>query len=305
MFSKRIAWLLLSVLVVLGGLVACSEQTGTTERPEEGLLIVTSFSILADIIQNVTGERGHVDYIVPIGDDPHEYEPVPSDFRKISQADVFYLNGFDLEEWLERLASSTTTTPIVEIAEGITPIPVSEGSTEPDPHAWLSVEYVKLYVQHILADLIERDPEGESYYQQQAAAYLTELDSLNEWILTQTQRIPEENRVIVLSENAFKYFGLSYGFETLGIWELNSHEEGTPRQIERLVNLVKDRKIPALFVESTIDRRYMEAVSISTGVPIAGKIYTDALGPAGSGAETYIEMIRHNVNTIVEGLSKN
>ncbi len=286
-------------VLVLAGCGDGNEQ----EIENEGMQVTVSFSILADFAEQVVGERGTVEYLVPIGEEPHEYEPVPSDFQKVSDADVFYVNGLDLEEWLSGLVQNVGDVPIVELTGGIEPVPL-EGEDGSDPHAWLSPELAPVYIENLVEDLVERDPEGEEEYRENADAYLEELEELHEWTVEETDQVQEEDRYIVMSENAFKYFGRSYNFETDGVWEINSHEEGTPGQINRLVDLVEEEQIPALFVESTIDQRYMETVSDNTGVDIFGEVYTDALGTEGSGAETYIDMMRHNVETIVSGLSQ-
>lgn len=279
------------------------DANGVSEEAIEGLEIMTSFSVLADVIENIIGDRGSVDYVVPIGEEPHEYEPIPSDFRKLSDADVFYVNGMDLEEWLETVTASVTDTDIVTVSDGVTPIPL-QNDDENDPHAWLSPKNVIIYVENILADLIERDPEGKELYETNAEAYIAELKELDEWIAEQVASIPEEQRVIVVSENAFKYFGKDYGFHTEGIWEINSHEEGTPQQFARLTELVKERNVPALFIESTVDPRYMNTISENTGVDIFGEVYTDAIGETGTDAGSYIGMIRHNVQMFVDGLGQ-
>ncbi|EGL82713.1 ABC-type metal ion transporter, periplasmic subunit [Caldalkalibacillus thermarum TA2.A1] len=280
-----------------------TEQGDGARADGEGLYIATSFSVLADIVQNIIGDRGQVEYVVPIGEEPHEYEPVPGDFRIISDADVFYVNGLDLEEWLEKIVSNVSETEIVPVSAGVTPIPLVGSEEETDPHAWLNPRHVITYVENITEDLIARDPQGEALYRQNAEQYIAQLEELDAWIEEQISQIPEKHRVIVLSENAFKYFGERYGFETEGIWEINSHEEGTPQQIARVVELISARQIPAVFVETTVDQRYMNRVAEEAGVRIAGEIYTDAVGPEGSGAETYIEMMKHNVNVFVEGLT--
>lgn len=297
---KKAVFLFVFFVLISGILVGC-DNNGVEEEQSDGLAITTSFSVLGDIIDQIIGDRGHVDYIVPIGEEPHEYEPVPSDFRNVSDADVFYVNGLDLEEWLENIVENVTDTEIVTLADGVTPIPL-EGDDEADPHAWLSPKNVIIYVENLVNDLKERDPEGEAVYTENAEAYLTELEELDDWITEQVSQIPEEHRVIVLSENAFKYFGEDYGFHTEGIWEINSHEEGTPRQFARLTELVIERNVPGLFVETTVDTRYMETISNESGVPIVGEVYTDAVGELGSGADTYIDMMRHNVEVFTEGL---
>jgi manganese transport system substrate-binding protein len=277
---------------------------GSQEREKaEGLHIVTSISILADIAENIVGSRGTVDYLVPIGDNPEDYEPLPSDLQKISNADVLILNGWSVEEGIER-SMRNITDKIVFGTEGIVPIPLV-GDPAPDPHAWLDALLVaEYYVENILAALLEIDPAGAEEYKKNAKAYQNDLKELHHWIKEQVQAIPEKNRIIVISENAFKYYGEAYGFHTEGIWELNSHEEGTPQQIARVVDLVRENNLPAIFVETTLDKRYMEIISQETGVPIAGEVYTDALGFKGSHADTYIKMMKHNTNVFVQGLSQ-
>lgn len=300
MFKFKVFLFALSVSLL--ALVGCSsEDSSTPAKEKEGLEIITSFSVLNDIISNVIGDRGTVSYIIPIGEEPHEYEPVPSDYRKVSDSDVFYVNGLDLEEWLESVVSNVTDTDIVSLSDGVTPIPLV-GDDEADPHAWLSPKNVIIYVENLVADLVARDPDGEEIYHKNAEAYIQELEELDTWIQKQVQLIPQEQRVIILSENAFKYFGKDYDFHTDGIWEINSLEEGTPQQFARLAEIIKKRNVPAVFVETTVDKRYMETVSKEAGVSIAGEVYTDAVGKEGSGAETLIKMIMHNVNIFVEGL---
>lgn len=300
MFKLKVFLFALSVSFL--ALVGCSsEDSSTPAKEKEGLEIITSFSVLNDIISNVIGDRGTVSYIIPIGEEPHEYEPVPSDYRKVSDSDVFYVNGLDLEEWLESVVSNVTDTDIVSLSDGVTPIPLV-GDDEADPHAWLSPKNVIIYVENLVADLVARDPDGEEIYHKNAEAYIQELEELDTWIQKQVQLIPQEQRVIILSENAFKYFGKDYDFHTDGIWEINSLEEGTPQQFARLAEIIKERNVPAVFVETTVDKRYMETVSKEAGVSIAGEVYTDAVGKEGSGAETLIKMITHNVNIFVEGL---
>ncbi|UOE96198.1 metal ABC transporter substrate-binding protein [Alkalihalobacillus sp. LMS39] len=299
--SKKFLFVVMSSVVIFL-LAGCGSDDASTSPDSEGLEITTSFSILGDVISEVIGDRGTVNYIVPIGEEPHEYEPVPSDFQRVSDSDVFYVHGLNLEEWLEKLIENVGDVSVVTVSENITPIMLEGDENEPDPHAWMNVANMQSYIEVIVEDLIERDPEGEEVYRENAEAYLEELAQLDDWIKTEVQKIPEEYRVLVISEDAFKYFGDAYGFQTEGVWELNSHEEGTPSQISRVIDVVKDQNLPAVFVETTVDKRYMESVSNDSGVPIAGEVYTDAVGQEGSGAESYILMMRHNVETFVEGL---
>ncbi|WP_088105717.1 metal ABC transporter substrate-binding protein [Halalkalibacter urbisdiaboli] len=301
--GKKLALFLTGLLTVVL-LAACGVEEAAPTSESKEVKVVTSFSILADLIENVAGERAEVQYVVPIGEEPHEYEPVPSDFQKVSDATVFYVNGFDLEGWLQKLVDNVGEVEVVEVSSGITTIPI-EGEDAADPHAWLDVKRVMVYVENIRDDLSKRDPEGKEIYEANAEAYLEALRELDNWIEEEASKIPEERKTLVISENAYKYFGESYGFETIGIWELNSHEEGTPGQISRVVELIQEKKLPAVFVETTVDQRYMETVAENAGVTIAGEVYTDAVGLDGSGAETYIKMMEHNVHTFIGGLKIN
>ncbi|PRO65150.1 metal ABC transporter substrate-binding protein [Alkalicoccus urumqiensis] len=278
-------------------------ETESGAGTEDGLSVAVSFSVLADITAEVMGERGTVDYVVPIGEEPHEYEPVPSNFQLVSDADVFYTNGMNLEEWIERMVENTSDTEIVEVTQGVEPIYLEGSDSEVDPHVWLNPANVETYVENIRDDLSERDPEGAETYEANAEAYLEEISALDADIEEMFAELPEERRLIVVTENAFKYFGEQYEMETAGIWELNSHEEGTTGQINRTIDLIREREVPAVFVETTVDPRFMESVADSSDVEIAGEVYTDAVGQEGSGAETYLDMIRHNAETFAEGLA--
>lgn len=291
-------------------IVACGDPNNTDEtngenqnpKNEEGLYITASFSVLGDMIEQVIGDRGSLDYLVPIGEEPHEYEPVPSDFRNVSDSDVFYTNGMGLEEWLERIVDNAADTEVVSLSEGITEIPLL-GEKNPDPHAWLSPKNASYYVENLVEDLVERDPDGEEVYRENADTFLAEVEELDQWITEEVKNVPKEQRTIIVSENAFKYFGEDYGFQTEGIWEINSHEEGTSGQINRVIDIIQDEDIPAVFVETTVDQRYMETIANNSGVEIAGEVYTDAVGGEGTNAETYLDMMRHNAETFVNGLA--
>ncbi|WP_100374739.1 metal ABC transporter solute-binding protein, Zn/Mn family [Bacillus sp. FJAT-45037] len=297
-------WLLLFVLSTLLVVVAaCGGDEGTTEDSGQ-LNILTSFSILADLTERVTGDLATVDYIVPLGEEPHEYEPVPSDFQKASDTSIFFVNGLGLEEWLVRLVDNAGGVEPVSVSNGIEEVIPVGNSDEDDPHAWLDVNNVIQYVENIRDELMTLDPDNSEQYEANAEAYINELTELDEWIQAEVAEIPADKKTIVVSENAYQYFGAAYGFETIGIWELNSSEEGTPGQISRVVDIIRDQGIPAVFVETTVDERYMQTVAENAEVEIAGSVYTDAVGTEGSGAETYIDMMKHNVNTFVDGLKQ-
>ncbi|MCT8139706.1 zinc ABC transporter substrate-binding protein [Anaerobacillus sp. CMMVII] len=303
MLKQKIYKYFLLIVTAMFVVVGCGGTDDNEEANQsvEGLSIVTSFSILDDIIGEIIGDRGTTSYIVPIGEEPHEYEPLNSDFQKVSNADVFIVNGLDLEEWLTKIVGQVTNTPVFEASQGIEPIPLVGSTDEYDPHAWLSVVNVIQYVNNIVGKLSELDPEGSSLYKENGGRYIEELQQLHEWIETEVANIPIENRVIVVSENAFKYFGAEYGFITEGIWDINSHEEGTTGQISRIIDIVRDGNVPALFIETTVDPRYINQIATETGVDVAGTVFTDAIGKTDD-TNSYIKMMKANVTTFVNGL---
>jgi len=277
------------------------EESDTAEDPP--LEVITSISILADLVENVAGDRVSVDYLVPLGEEPEEYEPTPSDFQKLSEADLFFINGYHLETWLDQVSQNISEGRIVATAEGGPTIPL-EGSNIPDPHLWLDPLLVKnYYVEAITEALIELDPEGKEVYQERAEAFKEALVELDAWIETKLSEVEDPHRVVITSENCFKYFGDAYDFYVEGIWEINAPEEGTPQQIAKIIDLVNDKDVPAVFVESTINPQYMEQVSEETGTTIGGQVYSDDLGPEGSGACTYIDMMKTNTRVFADALS--
>lgn len=307
----------LLTLVAISGLAllaaACNSAADGEETGGEGekLLLVTTYSILADMVEQVAGERAEVYSMVPIGANPHEYEPLPRDVQKVQDADAIFYNGLNLEAgngWFENLlktaGKSGEEAPVYALTEGISPIYLESKGLEgqPDPHAWLDLQNGIRYVENVRDALIEVDPEGQEYYEERARAYIQEIEQLHQEIIREVAQIPEEQRLIVTSEGAFKYFGQAYGFETAYIWEINSENQGTPEQIQSIVSRVRQSQVPALFVETSVDRRSMETVSRETGVPIAGEVFTDSLAPRGEAGDTYLEMMRHNAQTFLQGL---
>ncbi len=247
------------------------------------------------------GNRAYVSFLVPIGDNPEDYDPLPSDMQKISNADIIFMNGWGLETGIER-AVTNINNKVVFLTENITPIYLA-GEESPDPHAWLDAKLVAdFYIDSIIEALAVIDPEGIKEYKKNALIYKNKLLELDNWIKDKVDFIPINNKIIVINENALKYYGQAYGFKTEGIWELNSHEEGTPQQILRIINIVKDNNLPAIFTETTVDNRYMKIISQETNTPIGGMIYTDALGLPNSGAETYIKMMKHNTKIFFNAL---
>ena len=225
---------------------------------------------------------------------------------------VFY-NGLNLEEgnaWFNKLmetaGKSGEDAPVFRVSEGVEPMLLNsdEHKGEEDPHAWLDVRNGIKYAENVRDALKKIDPDHADTYDENADAYIAELEALHEEIIEKMNIIPEEKRILVTSEGAFKYFSAAYDFEAAYIWEINSHNEGTPEQLKRIIEIIKTEKVPALFLETSVDPRSMEMVSRETKVLIEGKIFTDSLGNPGDDGDTYIKMLKWNADMIYKGLSE-
>lgn len=305
--------LLLTTMAIVALVSACSQGTTSPKEQDEKLEIVTTYSIIYDMVRNVGGNHVEVHSLAPIGSDPHNYDPLPTDLVLTTDADIIFYNGLNLEEgnaWfnemIETAGKSVADDNVVRVSEGVEPMLLSsdEHKNEEDPHAWLDVRNGIKYVENIRDALKKIDAENAEDYDANAEKYITELKALHEEIIEMMHAIPEEKRILVTSEGAFKYFSDAYDFQAAYIWEINSHSEGTPEQLKSIIRIIKDGGVPALFLESSVDPRSMEMVSRETGVPIHGKIFTDSLGKAGSDGDTYIKMIKWNAEMIADGLGK-
>lgn len=286
----------------------CTLQlTEQTERNPAQPSVVVTLSFFEDMVRRVAGEKMPVKALVPVGVEPEEYDPLPDDIRKINDATAFFYNGLNMERWLPRVVPRLEQQDnCFALAEhsAITTIPIPAGpfAGQPDPHAWTDINNATLYVEQIAAVLEEIDPSNGKYYREQAARYRGELQKLDIWILEKVNEIPPEQRLLITSEMCFQYYARAYGFNHDAIWPINAPEEGTPAQIIRIIQVVRDSGVPAVFVENQVDPRPMQQVSRETGVPIGGVLYSDSLSKPGEGGETFIAMMKSNTEQIVHAL---
>ena len=309
---KKLGALLVLFLSVIA-LVACSTGKKDTATSDQKLKVVATNSIIADITKNIAGDKIDLHSIVPVGQDPHEYEPLPEDVKKTSQADLIFYNGINLETggnaWFTKLvenAKKTENKDYFAVSEGVEVIYL-EGQNEKgkeDPHAWLNLENGIIYAQNIAKQLIAKDPNNKEFYEKNLKEYTEKLDKLDKEAKDKFNAIDADKKLIVTSEGCFKYFSKAYGVPSAYIWEINTEEEGTPDQIKTLVEKLRQMKVPSLFVESSVDDRPMKTVSKDTNIPIYAQIFTASIAEEGKEGDSYYNMMKYNLDKIAEGLSK-
>lgn len=285
-----------------------SQETDGSERK---IVAVTTIGMIADIVENVGGERVSVQALMGPGVDPHLYKATPGDIRKLNEADMVFYNGLHLEgKMADVLASLGNRKPSIPVAQD-TPrdrlLEFEKAPEFPDPHIWFDVKLWMLAVDKARDALIEFDPENREFYNRNAAEYVQKLEELDRYVAQEIATIPEERRVLVTAHDAFGYFGRAYGIEVAGLQGISTATEASLLDIQRIVELLVKRRIKAVFVESSVPRRTIEAVvagSKAKGheVVIGGELFADAMGESGTPEGSYIGMVRFNVDTIVGAL---
>jgi ABC-type Zn uptake system ZnuABC Zn-binding protein ZnuA len=266
-------------------------------------IVVATTTIIADIAQNIAGDRLDVRTIMPIGGDPHIYKPVPGDARLLARADLVLMNGLQLEGWLETLARNAGGHgPIVVVSDGIEPLRDEKRHGDPDPHCWFDVQLVKVFVENIRDAFIKLDSEGEKLYRLNADEYLAQLDTLHRWVIGYITQLPRDRRVLVTSHDAFRYFGAAYDFTVMAVQGINTDAQAQTEDVVRLVRFIREHRVPAVFIETSVNPKLVEQIARETGARIGGLLYSDSIGHPNEEGGTYIGMVRHNVRTIVDAL---
>ena len=307
-------FLLLTALVTTLAVAACgpaaSSQGG--DLSQRTIRVVTTIGMITDVVKNVGGERVEVTGLMGPGIDPHLYKASEGDVLRLQQADIIFYNGLHLEsqmaEVLERMGEghirTVAVTDPIDRANLMAP-PEFKGNY--DPHVWFDVTLWMKTVEQVRDTLAEADPGSAALYQANAERYLGELAALQTYVLEQAQRVPEDKRVVITAHDAFNYFGRAYGFEVRGLQGISTEAQASTADVQDLADFIAERQIPAIFVESSVPQRTIEAVQAAVrdrgfDVQIGGSLYSDAMGDAGTPEGTYIGMVRHNIDTIVTAL---
>jgi manganese/iron transport system substrate-binding protein len=266
--------------------------------------VLTTFTIIRDIAQNVAGSAAVVESVTKPGAEIHDYQPTPGDIVKAQAADLVIWNGMNLERWFERFFDNVKSVPSVVASDGIEPIGIREGpyTGKPNPHAWMSPRNALRYVENIRAALVRYDPANADTYNRNASAYAARIQDLDAPLRIRLAALPEDRRWLVTSEGAFSYLARDYGLKELYLWPINADEQGTPRQVRNVIDQVRKHKIGVVFSESTISDKAARQVAKETGARYGGVLYVDSLSAEGGPVPTFLDLLRVTVETIVKGV---
>lgn len=299
----KISFLLLTAMVFL----AAPANTAEGQEPKKKI-IVCSTTQIADFARNVVGDLCEVQCVLGPGEDPHNYRTTTKDSAAVSGSDLCLENGWDLEGhgWMTTLAKNAGK-PIKTCIEGVDPINTDEeGSSVKDPHAWMNANNAWIYVKNIRDAVTEIDPDNAAVYEGRADLYRLQLKSLNLWIGKQVAQIPAERRILVSHHDAFEYFCRAYNFTAISPkgWTTEELTGMNPQKIPEIVEQIRAQGVKSVFIETTLNSEIVDQIAREAGVEIGGELYSDAMGPEGTAAESYIGMMRENVLTIVEALKE-
>lgn len=283
----------------------CLATLLATGAHADRLKVVTTFTVLADMVQNVAGDAADVVSITKPGAEIHGYEPTPQDLVRAIDADLILWNGLNLELWFEQFLANLGEKPSVTLTDGIDPISIAEGAYEgkANPHAWMGLDNALIYIDNIEAALAEYDPENAEVYAENADTYRTALQDTIAPLREQIAQIPEEDRWLVTCEGAFSYLARDFGMKELYLWPMNADAIGTPQQVRGVIDGVRDNDIPVVFCESTVNTSPAEQVARETGSTFGGVLYVDSLSAEGGPVPTYLDLLRVTSETIVAGLN--
>ena len=294
--NRKITMMLLSALL--------TTLMATSSYAAEKFKVVTTFTVIADMVKNVAGDAAEVTSITKPGAEIHEYQPTPGDIKRAQGAQLIMANGLNLERWFERFYQHLDGVPEVIVSAGVKPIGIGEGpyNGKPNPHAWMSPDNALIYVDNIRDALVKYDPANAETYRQNAAAYKQKITAALDPLRQQIADIPEDKRWMVTSEGAFSYLARDLGMKELYLWPVNADQQGTPQQVRKVIDQVKKNAIPAVFSESTVSDKPARQVARETGAHYGGVLYVDSLSNAQGPVPTYLDLLRVTTETLAQGI---
>ncbi len=281
--------------------------TTNTNLDKKGKKVVlTTFTVIADMAQNVAGDKAIVESLTKPGAEIHGYEPTPSDLVRAQKADLILNNGLNLERWAQKLYNSVPNVPHITLSEGIKPVEITEDAYKgkPNPHAWMSPQNALIYVDNIRKALVNLDSANAETYNTNAKAYSQKIKEVDEKLRKAVSVVPADKRYMVSCEGAFSYVTRDYGLKEAYLWAVNSEQQATPKQLEKVIDIVKKNKIPVVFCESTVNDGAQRQVARESGARFGGVFYVDSLSPANGPAPTYLKLLELNINTLTQGLEE-
>jgi ABC-type Zn uptake system ZnuABC Zn-binding protein ZnuA len=316
MTRRKMSWFISwSVSLVMGVAIVAPAAVAAQPPLQQAaatLHVLAAETFLADIAQNVAGERLKVESLMPVGVDPHSFEPTPGDVRRVAESDVLIVNGAGLEEFLARLLENASgERQVIEAASGLTTRTPKEGEPvdaekhhEGDPHFWLDPNYVVTYVENIRDGLSQADPDGAPVYARNAEAYIAQLKELDRWIADQVQQVPPGRRLLVTNHESFGYFADRYGFQVVGtiLPSISTDASPSAQQLAQLVDRIKETGAPAIFLETGTNPQLAQQIAEETGIKVVAGLYDHSTTEADGPAPTYVDMMRYNTRAIVDAL---
>jgi len=293
-------------LVALIPVITVLVTSGCSKEPErEKLLVATTFTVIADLARNVAGDAADVVSITRPGSEIHNYQPTPKDLLRVQDADLVLWNGLGLERWFEKFISRLKNARDVVVSEGVEPIPIREGpySDKPNPHAWMSPAAVILYVRNIEAALIESDAKNAETYKANADSYVAEIQTVADEIASQLKALPDSQRWLASTEGAFSYLARYFDLKEIYVWPINADSQGTPQQVKKVIDAIRENNVTAVFSESTVSDKPAKQVARETGIHYGGVLYVDSLSEVDGPVPTYLDLLRVTTNTMVQGLT--
>jgi manganese/iron transport system substrate-binding protein len=301
----------LTLLILCAGVLMSTFVCAQVVERKKPLRVVTTFTIMRDMAQNVAGTAAVVDSITKAGAEIHDYQPTPLDIVKVQSADLVLWNGMNLERWFVKFFDNVKNVPSAVLSEGIVPISIAEGpyTNKPNPHAWMSPANASIYIDNIRKALTKADPANAAVYARNAAAYAAKISALDAPLRQRLAKIPVEQRWLVSSEGAFSYLVRDYQMREAYLWPVNADEQGTPKQVRKVIDLVRKNNIPVIFSESTISDRAARQVAREAGgakgtVRYGGVLYVDSLSDASGPVPTYIDLLTLTVETVAKGFGQ-
>jgi manganese transport system substrate-binding protein len=294
-----------TMLIVAMCVLTLSACVGKRDRGDERLTVLTTFTVLQDIVANVAGPDIRVESVTKVGAEIHGYEPTPGDLRRAADADLIIDNGLHLEAWFEQFVDRLKAKHIVA-SKGVSPIPISAdaGAGTANPHAWMSPLNVQKYADNIADALGELDPDHAAEYRRNADAYKAQLQQVYDRMVTQLATVPPQRRALVTCEGAFSYLTRDTGMQEKYVWPVNAEQQGTSKQLQSTIEFVRDNNIRAVFCESTVSDAVMRQVQHATDAEFGGILYVDSLSESDGPVPTYLDLIRHDSETIVNALTR-